>query len=114
MNIAGKIWGNTSEIFNKNNVEIHRINIVKGGTCSKHLHKHKYNLFFIERGSLLINVWKNDYDLIDKTIIKDNESCIVAPGEYHQFSALEDTICYEIYWVEISHDIYRESVGSLT
>ena len=27
------------------------------------------------------------------------------------FKLLGDTICYEIYWVEISKDIHRETVG---
>jgi hypothetical protein len=45
MNKIGKIWGFTSEIFNKNNVEIHRIVINKNIRCSKHEHEHKYNVY---------------------------------------------------------------------
>ena len=33
-NIQGKIWGKTQGLFNKNNVEIHRIETNKGGFCS--------------------------------------------------------------------------------
>ena len=60
MNKQGKIWGETSPIFNKNNVEIHRIEIKKGGYCSKHKHEHKFNAFFVEKGKLQISVWKNN------------------------------------------------------
>lgn len=113
MNIQGKVWGTTSILFNKNNVEINRITCTKGGYCSKHKHESKYNMFFVEKGSLEISVWKNNYDLIDKTIIKTQQNCIVDPGEYHIFKCLEsDTVAYEIYWVEIDkNDIERETVG---
>lgn len=112
MNIQGKVWGSTSELFNKNNVEIHRIEANKGGYCSVHKHEHKYNLFFVEKGELLVKVWKNDYNLIDDTFIQTGEMTIVKPGEFHQFEALEDTIAYEIYWTEISSDdIVRKNCG---
>jgi quercetin dioxygenase-like cupin family protein len=109
MNRYGKIWGSAQNLFFKNNVEINRIQINKNGYCSKHKHEHKYNMFFIERGKLKIKVWKNDYYLVDETILETQQSNIVNPGEYHTFEALEDTIAYEIYWTELSdQDIIRE------
>jgi quercetin dioxygenase-like cupin family protein len=111
-NTQGKIWGKTSSLFNKNNVEIHRIETQKGGFCSKHKHNHKFNLFYVESGSIKVTVWKNDYDLIDETLLINNESTIVAPGEYHNFECLEDSIVYEIYWTQLDEkDIIRENVG---
>jgi mannose-6-phosphate isomerase-like protein (cupin superfamily) len=109
----GKIWGNTQEIFTKNNVSIHRITANKNSSCSKHLHNHKYNIFFIEKGKLLIKHWQNDYNLVDETILVDGEMCSIPPMHYHQFIALEDTVAYEIYYVEIEEkDITRETCGS--
>jgi len=110
----GKIWGNTSTLFDKNNVEIARIEVNKGGYCSKHIHKYKYNLFFIESGSLEVTIYRNDADTIleDVTVLKSGDSTYVEPGVYHMFRALEDTVAYEIYWVELDpNDIVRESVG---
>jgi mannose-6-phosphate isomerase-like protein (cupin superfamily) len=110
----GKIWGNTQEIFNINNISIHRIEIFKGGQCSKHCHKHKYNMFFIEKGKIKIDIWQNDYDLVDSTILVTNQSTIVKPGLNHQFTALEDTVCYEIYYLLLEdNDIIRTNVGQL-
>lgn len=113
MNIQGKIWGYTMPIFRGNNVGVDRISVDKNTFCSKHKHNHKFNLFFVEKGKLQINIWKNDYDLIDTTILSSIQMCIVNPGEYHLFKCLEeDTIAYEIYWVEIDYnDILRENVG---
>jgi len=111
--LAGKVWGKT-ELLEANGVlEFHRIEAKSGGVCSKHKHKYKWNGFFVESGSLAIRVWKNNYDLIDETIIKAGEYTKVAPGEYHQFEALEDTIAFELYWAEFNHnDIKRRTSGT--
>jgi mannose-6-phosphate isomerase-like protein (cupin superfamily) len=109
--IAGKIWGSTQNIEANASLEFHRIDIVKGGTCSKHIHKHKWNGFFVESGKLKISVWKS-YDLVDVTILTAGQYTKVAPGEFHQFEALEPTIAFEIYWTEFNHDdIERDTVG---
>lgn len=109
---SGKVWGVT-ELLEANGVlEFHRIEIRKGGVCSKHKHKHKWNGFFVEKGRLLIRTWKNNYDLVDETILSDGQYTRVMPGEYHQFEALEDVIAFEIYWAKFDHDdIERETVG---
>ena len=112
MNTQGKIWGKTQDIFKNSNFEIHRIEAKRGGFCSKHKHKHKYNAFYIEKGKLKVTVYENDYDLVDETIISTGEMTTAKPGTFHRFEALEDTICYEIYWVQLNpNDIHREDVG---
>lgn len=114
MNIEGKVWGNTSEIFHGNNVEVHRIFVNKGGYCSKHYHAAKFNSFFIESGKLKVKIWKKNYDLVDETILEPRQMTTVRPGEYHLFEALEDTVAYEIYWVELRQDdIVRDNVGGM-
>ena len=73
--IAGKVWGQTELLEANNSLEFHRIEMNAGGTCSKHMHKYKWNGFFVEEGIMKVRVWQNDYDLIDETII--------GPGQYH-------------------------------
>ena len=112
--IQGKVWGTTQLLFSKNNVEFHRITAAKGGYSSKHLHEHKFNAFYVESGKLMITTWKNDYDLVDKTVVTSAQTTVVPPGEYHMFEALEDTVAYEIYWVDLPEkDILREDCGGL-
>lgn len=116
MIIQGKIWGYTSPIFNKNNVEVHIAEIKKGGYCSKHLHKYKYNRFVVLKGKLQISIWKKYADqlLEDITILKASEECTVPPNEFHKFMALENTTVLEIYWVELNEmDIVREDQGGI-
>ena len=111
--ITGKVWGNTMAIHEGESFGVHRIEIKKGGFCSKHLHKHKNNLFYVESGRLEISIWKNSYDLIDKTILEAGDSTIVRAGEFHQFDATKDTVAFEIYFLDPlgPSDIERESVG---
>jgi quercetin dioxygenase-like cupin family protein len=110
----GKVWGETELIYKDGNFEVHRIKIKKGGYCSKHFHRFKHNMFFVEKGALRIKVWKKDYDLCDETSLIDQQKTSVCPGDLHQFVAFEDTVAFEIYYNEpIGSDIIRESVGGV-
>jgi mannose-6-phosphate isomerase-like protein (cupin superfamily) len=108
----GKIWGETSLLFARNNVEVHRIKALAGGSSSKHRHAHKHNGFFVESGRLKVEVWKG-YGIVDKTTLGPGESTDIGPGEYHRFTAIEDAVAFEIYWVQLDPcDIERDGVGS--
>jgi len=110
--VQGKVWGETWPLFARNNVELHRIRVSAGHECSKHRHAHKHNMFFCLSGLLDIYVWKRDYTLVDRTQLQPGECMTVAPGEFHQFRAVQDTDALEVYWVELSEtDIERETVG---
>ena len=112
MSRSGKVWGMTELVEANGALEFHRIEMNKGGVCSKHLHEFKWNGFFSESGRLLIRVWQNDYDLVDETILEAGDYTKVKPGLYHQFECLEDGVAFELYWAEFNHnDIKRESVG---
>lgn len=110
----GKIWGSTCCLMIKNNVEIHRIEVNKGGFCSEHKHEHKWNAFFVESGVLEIIIYRQDAGQIieDKTVLCAGESTYIEPGVYHKFRAVESTIAFETYWTELSPtDIIRKNVG---
>lgn len=114
MNKRAKVWGETQKLFNKNNVEIHRIIANKGGYCSKHYHSNKYNIFYVEKGKLKITIYRQDAekDILDETILTDGQMTFVEPKLYHKFEAMDDTIAFEIYYSELEEDdIYRSDVG---
>jgi len=113
MEKCGKVWGITQKIYTNSNMEFHRIDINRGGVCSKHLHQFKYNGFFVEHGKLLVRTWKNNSKLVDSVILTDGDWHTVKPGEYHQFEALDDTIAFELYWATPleGEDIFRETEG---
>ena len=72
-NIAGKIWGSTELILANSSCEFHRIDYKKGGVCSKHKHRYKWNGFYCMSGKLKIRIWQQAYDLVDETILNDPE-----------------------------------------
>jgi quercetin dioxygenase-like cupin family protein len=108
--IQGKVWGTTQTVFSGNNVEVHRIFAKKGWHCSKHRHKGKYNLFYVESGRL--RVITDRHGLTDTTEIGPSQTTVCAPGDYHRFEALEDSWVLEVYWVTLDpHDIERADSG---
>lgn len=113
MDIEHKLWGYTSRLFCKNNVEIHRIVGKLGGYCSKHKHINKFNLFFVESGKLLVKTWEND--VMSSVILDYGQSYVILPNKYHMFEVLLDqTVAYEVYWTELdTTDIVRETVGGV-
>ena len=109
---SGNVWGQTEPLLQTPFVEFHRIDIKKGGYCSLHKHTYKYNAFYVVEGELEIEVHKNDYDLVDTTLLKAGDMTVCKPGEYHKFHALTDVVCFELYYPEpLSEDIQRKNVG---
>jgi len=110
---SGKIWGETNLVFSNNNVQINQIHIKKGGRCSKHMHNHKNNIFFIQSGELLIEQWTKE-GLVDSTILKTEDKMEISSQVFHRFTALADTMALEIYYQDIEDDdIIREDTGSM-
>lgn len=108
----GKIWGTTELVYAQRDMEIHRIDIASGGYCSKHHHASKHNIFYVERGKLKIEIWEGD--TVDTTILSHGETIDVPPMKKHRFEAIENTVAYEIYYVDISgDDIIRDTVGGI-
>ena len=94
-NKAGKIWGSTELIEANGSCEFHRIDFIKGGTCSKHKHEFKWNGFYVMSGEMKIRVWQKDYDLVDETILKAGDFTAVKPGLYHSFEGIESGVAFE-------------------
>lgn len=107
----GKVWGSTEEIFSNGITSTHLIKIRKGGYCSEHRHERKTNKFHVILGELEISIWE-DRDTVDKTVIEAGQSTTVPFGVWHQFRALTDVLCLEVYEVKFSgEDITRRTQG---
>jgi len=111
MGKQGKVWGETEEIFNNGIVSVHYLKIKKGGYCSEHKHRMKSNLFFVISGNLKVSIWTGS-GMKDDTVVWQGESTEIPPGVYHQFKALTDVECFEIYEVKFRDaDIERKTTG---
>lgn len=111
----GKVWGTTSLLWKTPLIEIHRLEVVPGGFCSWHKHRHKHNAFIILDGALTIEIRKEAYPLTDKTVLRRGDFTTVKPGEEHRFVAgLSPAVAFEIYYPEmLSEDIVRSDVGGV-
>lgn len=115
--IQGKIWGTTQCIFHHDNVEMHRIEVKPGGYCSIHHHRNKFNMFYIERGQLLVRIFRGDNveaKPTDTSTLTAGMFSLIKPGERHQFEAVHDTVAYEVYWSILdTEDIVRDAEGGI-
>lgn len=102
-----KEWGNTNRVFGNDIFEMHRIEVKKHFSCSKHYHKYKNNIFYVEKGSLLIEKWEKEK--LEKFILTPGDSLEIKNFVFHRFTGLEDSIAFEVYYFSIeSEDIVRE------
>ena len=109
---SGKVWGETELVLQTPFIEFHRIWVHKGGFCSLHKHEFKWNMFYVTSGELAVHTHKNDYELIDTTVLGPRQWTTVKPGEFHSFEAVHDTMAFELYYPEpLSEDIIRKTVG---
>lgn len=112
--IQGKIWGSSELLLRTPLIEIHRLEVNPNSHCSNHVHRFKWNLFYVLAGRLEIHVEK-DYGLTDVTELGPDEITTVKPGESHWFATNDSGArVLEIYYPEsLSEDIVRKSVGGI-
>ena len=107
----GKFWGKTSCFYVSETSEVHYIEAVKGGYCSRHHHEKKWNRFVVLEGKLKVILYKNDGE--DETILTDGMFSDEPPMIDHRFEVLENTKALEVYWVDSLDptDIVRKDTG---
>ncbi len=110
---SGKRWGTTQCFFEDKYVDINLIRVNKGGYCSKHCHKNKWNRFIVLSGKLKITLYRESGE--DATILGIDMATDSPPKILHKFEALEDTIAIEVYWTDglDPNDITRKDSGGM-
>jgi mannose-6-phosphate isomerase-like protein (cupin superfamily) len=98
-----KPWGMDHLLHINNNIQINRIQINKGGECSKHYHSDKNNIFYVISGTLLIEIW--DDDKPKQHILRNSDSIEIPHKTYHKFTAIEPTEALEIYYIHKNIDL---------
>lgn len=110
---AGKVWGETRNIWSSPFSKVDIIRLNAGGFCSEHQHRHMPNWFYVIDGLLEIEVWQES-GLVDKTVLGPGEMTVVPARLFHCMRALEDTLAIEGYEpVAVSvADIDRRTTGA--
>jgi mannose-6-phosphate isomerase-like protein (cupin superfamily) len=111
-----KIWGVTEPLIVTPMFEMHRLTIKPGFRCSLHIHRHKWNCFYVIFGTLFIDLVSGDVGtMVTEEKLGIGGFTTVAPGIHHQFRTAEDgpvTSALEMYYTEpLSEDIVRRNVG---
>ena len=83
----GKFWGTTRCFFENDSSEVHYIDAIKGGYCSRHHHEKKWNRFIVLEGALKVIIYKQDSQ--DETILTEGMFSDVPPMIDHRFECLE-------------------------
>lgn len=110
--LQGKAWGQTLNIETNAFVSMHRAEIKQGFCCSKHIHRGRTNLFFVESGRIRVRIYQPN-GLEDETILAAGDRMSVPYGVKHRFEGIADAVVYELYWpMPMSDvDIERDDVG---
>ena len=109
-----KIWGNTTLIFDNSTLSMYMLNIIKGGCCSRHWHKAKWNLFYVISGILGIDIFEGDSNIPRSIVLESGKSYLIKPGVRHRFKGILETQIIEVNYTQLDpEDIIRENVGSI-
>jgi len=119
---ANKAWGRNFLIARDAKSDLCLLDIDHGGYCSEHRHWHKFNLFQVQAGRLLLTLWSDDDGQMSPragggwTMHEDGDRMcrIVEPGDppvylppryFHCFEALAPTLAYEFCACEAPNEI---------
>ncbi len=114
--VEDKPWGKTQCLFRSSSFILNRAEISATGYSSLHCHNFMYNSIFVESGEIEITKKQNENAESSETILlRAGSSLIIPPDVYHMFSANEDTVMYEMYYMPICpNDIVRSNLGGKT
>lgn len=109
-----KIWGRTACVTSHAGFTVHHLLVVPGSFCSRHLHEHRFNGFFVTKGQMLIREFEGD-EVAKEVQLREGDYYEVAPLIEHQFESIEGAEALEIYFPPDvrGEDIKRFSIGGL-
>jgi quercetin dioxygenase-like cupin family protein len=102
MEIIDKLWGH-EEILANDAFCFKRLVVNKGWRVSYHHHKLKDELFYLESGSITLTINGVTQQLAPRQWRR------VLPGNWHSFTALEDSVILEASTHDDPADSYRDS-----
>lgn len=95
-----KEWGEEQWIVNKEYCG-KRLLLKKDRRCSMHFHKEKDEVFYIEKGNVLLEMDGERY------VLTPGEFVHVRSGSEHRFTGLEDSVIFEFSTTHSEEDSYR-------
>lgn len=93
-----------------------RMTLRAGFRCSLHWHHHKDEVFFVERGRMLVELSQAGIGHLvahgvipeyETRVVGPGESVLVPPGTIHRFTGLEDVVFFEFSSPDDPADSFR-------
>jgi mannose-6-phosphate isomerase-like protein (cupin superfamily) len=108
-----KIWGTTEPLVMTPMFELHRLRILPDMRCSFHVHRFKWNAFYVIEGLVFIDTVENELATVISVELASGDFTTIAPGLHHQFrTGPGPCLMLEAYYTEpLSEDIIRRNVG---
>lgn len=109
-----KAWGKTACVVQQTNFTVHHLIVVPNSYCSRHLHEHRYNGFFVTDGECIVREFPEGEPERD-TLLKAGDYYEVPPGMQHKFISKTGCRMMEYYFTPDvrEEDIIRFSLGGL-
>ncbi len=117
-----KCWGSVQHIFVGAEgpapaAALSKLQIDAGWRCSRHLHEHRYNLFSVTLGIVVIEEWGLMSLVKTTTVLRPGDVLVVPPMTVHRFRVVQPGSLVELYWSDNSwqdctmNDIVRFDMG---
>ena len=101
-----RVWGKFYNLFQDNRIKLKELILEPGKGMSFQRHKHRNEIWFVSKGSCLVNHSIDDPDNINEIILSNEEVFHVKQGEWHQLINPSDEICHiiEIQYGELTNE----------
>lgn len=112
-----KVWGRVMHVFANPHAAVSCLEVERGYCCSKHKHFERANLFAVQTGAIVVEVWDEGSQEPDMVLLGTGDVFTVPSGVLHRFRVLTDGRVTEVYWPDVEggvcryDDIEREDEG---
>lgn len=89
-------WGRWTRLYFDGVLEVRKLEVKRGGYCTKHFHRTKMNVFVVVEGALRIFEWPTSYHVRDTELVSSNATLTVPPYVPHRFYGASDAVAYEL------------------
>lgn len=93
-----KVWGKTACISKHAGFTVYHLVVKANVYCSRHYHEHRFNGFFVSKGTMLIREYDENWQSVKATELSAGGYYEVPPGVRHRFETREECEAIEIYF----------------
>jgi len=110
--VESKAWGLVRHIFD-GPVSVSLLRTEANGYCSWHYHEHRWNMFYVVSGTIIVIVDDNNDGKIQRHILRAGDSYKVGPSVRHMFDVVESGQVVETYWTDDGTDVTIDDIVRL-